>query len=54
MKAAEGGHYETCRMLLDAGAAVDVKNERGETPLMLAERKDVRELLLNSRELRHK
>src|SRR4051812_34335581 len=36
MAAAEAGRVKACRLLLDAGARVNVKNTNGSTPLMHA------------------
>lgn len=36
--AAERGHLDTVRLLIDAGARFDVKNKAGETPLSLAQK----------------
>ena len=37
--AAECGHYEIARILVNAGASINFKNEKGQTPLMLAKSK---------------
>src|SRR4051812_27999334 len=36
MAAAEGGHAGACRLLLEAGARINVRNVNGSTPLMHA------------------
>ena len=49
--AAQGGHAETVRALLEAGAARDIQDEYGRTPYHAATQQDVSQYLSGSIDL---